>query len=57
MLANFKSVGDFIDSLKQCKQSPQKKGSPVPNWILSLMLLHNLGDTYESFVGSALQNI
>ena len=32
-------------------------GSPVPNWILSSMLLHNLKDTYKRFVSLMLQNI
>ena len=56
MLVNSKSIEDFIDSLKQCKQRLQKMGSPVPNWILSSTLLHNLGDAYKSFVSSTLQN-
>ena len=32
-------------------------GSSVPNWILLSTLLHNLGDSYKSFVSSTLQNI
>ena len=56
-LANSKSVGDFINSLKQCKQCLQEMGSPVPNWILSSTLPHNLGDAYKSFVSSTLQKI
>ena len=56
-LANSKSVGDFVDSLKQCEQRLQKMGSPVPNWILLFTLLHNFGDSYKSFVSSTLQNI
>ena len=56
-LANSKSVEDFIDSFKQCEQRLQKMGSPVPNWILSSMLLHNLRDAYKSFMSSMLQNI
>ena len=47
----------FIDSLKQCKQQLQEMGLLVSNWILSLILLHNLKDAYESFVSSMLQNI
>ena len=57
MLANFKSVRDFIDSLKQYEQRLREMGSPRPNWILSSMLLHNLKDAYKSFVSSTLQNV
>ena len=32
-------------------------GLPVPDWILTSTLLHNLKDSYESFVSSTLQNI
>ena len=57
MLANSKSIGDFINSLKQCKQCLQEIGLPVPNWILLLALLHNLRNAYERFLSSTLQNI
>ena len=56
-LANFKSVGNFIGNLKRCEQCLREMSSPVPNWILSSTLLHNLKDTYKSFVSSTLQNI
>ena len=56
-LANSKAVGDFVDSLKQCKQHLQEIGLPVPNWILSSTLLHNLSNSYKSFISFTLQNI
>ena len=56
-LANFKSVRDFINSLKQCKQCLREIDSSVPNWILLSTLLHNLGDAYKNIVSSMLQNI
>ena len=57
ILANSKSVGDFVDSLKQCEQRLQEMGLLVPNWILSSTFLHNLGNSYKSFVSFTLQNI
>ena len=57
MLANLILVKDFVDSLKRNGQRLHKMGSPVPNWILTAILLYNLGNLYESSVSFTLQNI
>ena len=48
-LVNSKSVGGFVDSFKRCKKCQQKMGSPVPDWILLSILLHNLKDSFKMY--------
>ena len=49
-LALSTSVTEFIDSLKRNSRRLKDMGSLIPDWILTAVLLHNLGDLYDNFV-------
>ena len=56
-LAGESSVGQYVDKLKSHGQKLLDMGHPVSPWILTSLLLHNLGETYEPFVASVLQTV
>jgi hypothetical protein len=50
-------VGDYVDHIKKYGQQLTDKGYKLDDWILTSMLLHNLGDAYDPFVASTLQAV
>jgi hypothetical protein len=51
------SVGDYIDHIKKYGQQLSEMGYKLEDWILTSMLLHNLGEAYDAFVASTLQSV
>ena len=51
------SVTAYIDSIKRCGQKLNDMGSAVDSWILTSILLYNLGEAYDSFVAFTLRTV
>ena len=51
------SVGDYVNHIKKYGQQLSDMGYKLEDWILTSMLLHNLGDAYDPFVASTLQSV
>ncbi len=56
-LSSSPSAEEFARSIKRFNQRLLNMGAKVENWVLVAVLLHNLGQPYDGFVSSTLQNV
>ena len=49
-LEHSSSVEAYIDAIKMSSQLLEDMGFSIPQWILTSLLLFNLGDAYDSFI-------